>query len=215
MLWNKWVTFSSAVLLEFVSGLQYSFSVYSEALKQRHGLSQGEVNCVGTAINFGNCVSGVIAGAVFDGVSSSRRPWLAPKVACVLALLLASMTYPALWGLATGRWNPVDDGSDDEGEHRSDSYSRALTTWLVALAFLAASSGPFCDATALAVSVQNFPRFRGQVVGQLKAFVGLSASLHLVVYAAFPPSDPSNFLLLQVRPLSQSPRHRYSPLQLD
>eukprot|EP00873_Tetraselmis_striata_P015393 jgi/Tetstr1/435657/TSEL_024557.t1 len=158
---NKWAVFSSAVLLELVSGLQYSFSVYSESLKERHGLSQGQVNAVGTCINFGNCVTGILAGAIFDAISASSRPALAPKVSCGLALLLAAATYPALWALATGR------------------------------------CGPFCDATALAVSVQNFPRFRGQVVGQLKAFVGLSASLHLVAFAAFPASDPANFLILQ------------------
>jgi len=181
---NKWTTFGSGVLLEMVAGLQYSFSVYSESMKASHHLTQGQVQFIGTVTNAGNYVFGMLSGATYD-LLAVTRPNLAPRITCSIGLVLCSVGYPLLWAVITKRIYVSDDAD-------------TMTAVLAFLAFLAALAGPFCDGTAMTVSVQNFPRHRGQVVGQLKSFVGLATSLHLAVYSATKHTDSSDFILLQV-----------------
>ncbi|GFR39689.1 hypothetical protein Agub_g164, partial [Astrephomene gubernaculifera] len=58
-------------------------------------------------------------------------------------------------------------------------------------AVLAGNSSTWFDTTCIVTNVRNFPRDRGTVVGILKAFVGLSASIFSAVYAAaFAPAGP-------------------------
>jgi hypothetical protein len=44
--------------------------------------------------------------------------------------------------------------------------------------------------------VRNFPNSRGFVVGILKSFLGMSASIYTTVYIAFFAPDAITFLLL-------------------
>ena len=198
---NKWTTFGSGILLEMVSGLQYSFSVYSQSIKSAHHLTQGQVELIGTMTNVGNYLFGIFAGAAYD-MLCSRVPHLAPRATCLMALILCAVGYPLLWAVTTERIFVSDDAG-------------TMTAVLASLALVAALAGPFCDMTALAVSAQNFPRHRGQVMGQLKSFLGLSTSLHLAIYSASRHSDSTDFILLQVsdtfslayngRPVGQTP----------
>jgi hypothetical protein len=170
--------------------LQYGFSVYSEALKKNHGLSQQQAQLIGTVINSSNYLCGILAGCTFDALA--RFPRIGPRICCAIALVLAGLGYPLLWALAADRI------------HVSGGASSA-TCAIAGAAFVASLSGPFCDSVAMAVGVNNFPAHRGQVVGQLKSFVGLSASLHLAVYSAIPHSTASDFILLQVLPVYALP----------
>lgn len=180
---GKWGALASAVPLELVCGLQYSFAVYSEALKERHGLSEAQIAFIGAMVVFGNSVLGVLAGAAFDRLSARLKS--GPRICCLVSLALALCTYPPLWAIASGSWTPAGGPN-------------VATAFLSAFACLSALCGSVCDVVAMGVSVTNFPQHRGQVVGQLKAFVGLSSSFHLVLYAAIPRGDSSNYILLQV-----------------
>ena len=181
---SKWASLASGFLLELVSGFQYGFSVYSQAMKDTHHLSQEQVAMIGTVMNASNCLFSVLAGSTYDALSSHHR--VGARVTCGIALLLVVTGYPLLWAMASGR---VVIGED----------KWAIAQSISCAAFFACLSGPFCDATALSVGVRNFPRHRGQVVGQLKSFVGIAASLLVVLFSALPNAVPVDFLLLQVK----------------
>ena len=54
------------------AGLAYTFSIYSEALKSRFGISQTQLGGLGTACNLGGYLA-LPAGLVFDGLKSYNR----------------------------------------------------------------------------------------------------------------------------------------------
>lgn len=66
---------------------------------------------------------------------------------------------------------------------------------LCALAYLASNGGTWLEAAAVATCVRNFETERGSVVGILKAFLGLSASLYTTLYMTL-CTQPLQFLKL-------------------
>lgn len=54
------------------AGLAYTFSIYSEALKSRFGISQTQLGGLGTACNLGGYLA-LPAGLVFDGLKCYNR----------------------------------------------------------------------------------------------------------------------------------------------
>ena len=67
---SKWLTFSAAAIIYLNSGLAYTFSIYSENLKERFGYTQTEIAGVGTACNIGGYLA-IFAGLFYD----SLRRW--------------------------------------------------------------------------------------------------------------------------------------------
>ena len=66
---------------------------------------------------------------------------------------------------------------------------------LCALAYIASNGGTWLEAAAVATCVRNFETERGSVVGILKAFLGLSASLYTTLYMTL-CAQPLQFLKL-------------------
>lgn len=58
------------------------------------------------------------------------------------------------------------------------------------------NAGTWFDTAAIVTNVRNFPNSRGFVVGILKSFLGLSASLYTTLYLAFLAPDAVTFLLV-------------------
>ncbi|EFJ44963.1 hypothetical protein VOLCADRAFT_94778, partial [Volvox carteri f. nagariensis] len=85
-------------------------------------------------------------------------------VALIGSLLLA-IGYLGLFAAASG--------------HVAPSFA-----FICVCAVLGGNSSTWFDTTAIVTNVRNFPRDRGTVVGILKAFVGLSASIYSSIYAA-------------------------------
>ena len=79
---------------------------------------------------------------------------------------------------------------------------------VILFALLAGNSSPFWDTTCLVTCVRNFPRDRGTIVGIIKAFIGLSASIHSTIFTTFFAPDvrtgrrAGGLLLRAVPPLS-------------
>lgn len=69
---SKWLSFSAAAVVMLSAGLAYTFSIYSEALKSRFGISQTQLGGLGTACNLGGYLA-LPAGLVFDGLKSYNR----------------------------------------------------------------------------------------------------------------------------------------------
>lgn len=69
---SKWLSFSAAAVVMLSAGLAYTFSIYSDVLKHRFGLSQTQLGGLGTACNLGGYLA-LPAGLIFDGLKTYNR----------------------------------------------------------------------------------------------------------------------------------------------
>lgn len=69
---SKWLSFSSAALVMLSAGLAYTFSIYSDALKEHFQLNQTQLAGIGTACNLGGYLA-LPAGLVYDGLKAHNR----------------------------------------------------------------------------------------------------------------------------------------------
>ena len=69
---SKWLSFSAAAVVMMSAGLAYTFSIYSDALKHRFGLSQTQLAGLGTACNLGGYLA-LPAGLLYDSMKSWNR----------------------------------------------------------------------------------------------------------------------------------------------
>eukprot|EP00884_Botryococcus_braunii_P011942 jgi/Botrbrau1/20749/Bobra.0058s0077.1 len=172
--WSKWLTFSAATLVMLSAGLGYTFSVWSNMLKTHFSYSQTQVAGVGTACNLGGYL-GILAGPFYDMMRPHSRmgPWLTLNIGVLIHL----GGYLSLWAAAKGFFTPP--------------------YWaMVLLAMLACNGQTWFETGALVTCVRNFETERGTVIGVLKAFLGLSASLYTTLYMGFLDPDATSFLLL-------------------
>lgn len=96
---NKWHTLAASILCQYAAGLGYSFSVYSDDLKQRFGYSQEQIQGIGSANNLGGYLS-IVSGLVYDSTAHWDRA--GPRLTLSLGALLNFGGYYALWAAATG-----------------------------------------------------------------------------------------------------------------
>ncbi|KAI8475459.1 MAG: Nodulin-like-domain-containing protein [Monoraphidium minutum] len=171
---SKWVTFAASCIIQTCAGLSYSFSLYGPALKERMGLTQVEIATIGSAVNFGGYFA-IVSGAVYDAVKGHHK--IGPRLVMAMGSVCCVCGYLGLWMLASGR------ASGGMAE-------------LLLLAAVAGNAGTWYDTAALVTNVRNFPNSRGFVVGILKSFLGLSASVYATLYAATLAPDAITFLLV-------------------
>ena len=201
---NKSVTLSASLLIVFSTGLTYLFGLWSETLKEAYGLSQEQVEAIGSAGNLGGC-GGILSGLFLDRLRA--WPGLGPRATIAIGLAVHGLGYTLLWAAVT-RWGARERcacGNAAAGRLRAGSrrfFRRpprrrfVASYWqLLVLAAVACNGGTWLDTAALATNVRNYPSHRGSVVGALKSGVGLSASLYATVYAAAFQGSPAAFLL--------------------
>ena len=58
MLVGKFYTLTASLPIALSSGLTYTFSVWSDVIRERYGLSQEQLQGIGSAANLGGCVCG-------------------------------------------------------------------------------------------------------------------------------------------------------------
>ena len=81
--------------------------------------------------------------------------------------------------------------------------SSTVEFWaLCILSFVASNGGTWLESAALSTTLRNFETHRGQVVGILKAFLGLSASIYTTLYITFCEDRLDVLWLLAVVPSS-------------
>ncbi|KAK9814114.1 hypothetical protein WJX72_000842 [[Myrmecia] bisecta] len=163
---SKWHTFTASTMLQLCAGLCYCFSIYSASLKTELQLSQTQLEGLGTALLSGGYLAW-IPGLVYD--SLSHRHKLGPRLVTGIGVLMQSAGYLAIWLTATHRIT--------------------LQYWqLLLLSGIAANGVVWLDTAAIITNVRNFPDERGTVVGAMKSFLGISASVCTSIYlAAFQP----------------------------
>ncbi|RDX95812.1 Protein NUCLEAR FUSION DEFECTIVE 4, partial [Mucuna pruriens] len=166
---SKWVGLVAAVWIQAISGNNYTFSNYSDALKFLMHLTQMELNNLSVAKDVGKAF-GLLA-----GLASDKFPTWA-------ILLIGSMEgligYGVQWLVVSHRIQP-------------------LPYWQMCIFMcMGGNSTTWMNTAVLVTCIRNFRRNRGPVSGILKAYVGLSTAIFTDLCSALFANDPASFLLM-------------------
>ncbi|KAL2329072.1 hypothetical protein Fmac_022499 [Flemingia macrophylla] len=166
---SKWVGFVAAVWIQCISGNNYTFSNYSDALKTLMGLTQVQLNNLSVAKDIGKAF-GLLA-----GLASDRLPtWAILLIGSVEGL----MGYGAQWLVVSRRIHP-------------------LPYWQMCVHLcMGGNSTTWMNTAVLVTCIRNFRSNRGPVSGILKGFVGLSTAIFTNLCSALFADDPASFLLM-------------------
>mmetsp|Transcript_38439 Transcript_38439/g.85607 ORF Transcript_38439/g.85607 Transcript_38439/m.85607 type:complete len:742 (-) Transcript_38439:454-2679(-) len=174
MYFNRWITFVACALVQSSAGLNYSFSVFAPALKSIFHLDEVQLGTIGTlGFNLGGYLA-LLAGATYDGLGG--RNHVGPRLVLWIGAALNFTGYFGIYALCMG-WIQFD------------------FYLLLVFALLAGNAGCWYDTAALVTCIKNFPDDRGTVVGILKAFLGLSATIYTAIYVAGFQPDTVRFVL--------------------
>ena len=155
---NRLLVLLGALILNLAAGSVYVFGAYSGALKS-FGLTQQQVQLVSSVGNVGLYV-GVFAGMFYDRKGSVPTA----MIGCVIA----AIGYFLAWLCTTGAFAGID------------------STLVLSISFMLAwHGGAWFDCAAVTTAVKLFPANRGLIVGLVKSFFGLSASVLAQSYQTF------------------------------
>lgn len=166
---GKWLGFVTAIWVQSISGNNYTFSNYSDALKSLLALTQLQLNNLSVAKDIGKAF-GLLAGLASDRLST-------PTI-----LLIGSVEgfigYGVQWLVVSGRIQP-------------------LPYWQMCIFMcLGGNSTTWMNTAVLVTCIRNFRKNRGPVAGILKGYVGLSTAIFTDLCMALFSDDPSTFLLM-------------------
>lgn len=83
------------------------------------------------------------------------------------------------------------------GMYAAATHRVEMPFWLVLMFVIIANNGGcWLETAGLVTCVRNFETERGAVVGILKSFLGLSASLYTTIYMSFAAPDALRFILV-------------------
>ncbi|KAK4757195.1 hypothetical protein SAY87_007322 [Trapa incisa] len=173
----KWLGFVTAVWVQAISGNNYTFSNYSDALKSLMALTQLQLNNLSVAKDVGKAF-GILA-----GLASDRLP---TPVILLIGSFEGLIGYGVQWLVISQRIQP-------------------LPYWQMCIFLcMGGNSTTWMNTAVLVTCIRNFRRNRGPVSGILKGFVGLSTAIFTDLSASlFLKPSPSTFLImLSVVPLA-------------
>ncbi|KAG7975791.1 hypothetical protein I3843_06G117400 [Carya illinoinensis] len=170
----KWLGFVTAVWVQCISGNNYSFSNYSDALKSLMNLTQVQLNNLSVAKDVGKAF-GLLAGLASD------------KLPTWLILLIGSVEGLVGYG---AQWLVV-------------SEKITLSYWQMCIFMcMGGNSTTWMNTAVLVTCIRNFRTNRGPVSGILKGYVGLSTAIFTDLCTALFSDDAASFLfMLAVIPL--------------
>ncbi|CAG7898177.1 unnamed protein product [Brassica rapa] len=165
----KWLGFVTAVWVQSISGNNYTFSNYSDALKSLMNLTQVELNSLSVAKDVGKAF-GILAGLASDRLST--------PVILLIGCFEGLLGYGVQWLVVSRTIQP-------------------LPYWQMCVFLcMGGNSTTWMNTAVLVTCIRNFRRNRGPVSGILKGYVGLSTAIFTVVCTALFSSDPASFLVL-------------------
>ncbi|KAL3539075.1 hypothetical protein ACH5RR_002441 [Cinchona calisaya] len=173
---GKWLGFVTAIWVQAISGNNYTFSNYSDALKSIMKLTQLQLNQLSVVKDVGK------AFGLLPGVASDRIP-------IQLILLIGSVEgfigYGAQWLVVSQTIQP-------------------FPYWAMCIFMcLGGNSTTWMNTAILVTCIRNFKKNRGPVSGLLKGYVGLSTAIFTDVCSALFSDGPSSFLaMLAIIPLA-------------
>ncbi|XP_065865843.1 protein NUCLEAR FUSION DEFECTIVE 4-like [Euphorbia lathyris] len=165
----KWLGFVTAVWVQSISGNNYTFSNYSDALKTLMNLTQLQLNNLSVAKDVGKAF-GLLA-----GLASDRIP---TPVIFLIGSIEGLIGYGAQWLVVSRRIQP-------------------LSYWQMCIFLcLGGNSTTWMNTAVLVTCIRNFRRNRGPVSGILKGYVGLSTAIFTDLCSALFNDDAASFLLM-------------------
>ncbi|KAA8535999.1 hypothetical protein F0562_028477 [Nyssa sinensis] len=166
---GKWLGFVTAVWVQAISGKNYTFSNYSDALKSLMALTQLQLNNLSVAKDVGKAF-GLLA-----GLASDRLP-------TPIILLIGSVEGFIGYGvqyLVVSR------------------IIQPLPYWQMCIFLcMGGNSTTWMNTAILVTCIRNFRKNRGPVSGILKGYVGLSTAIFTDLCSALFADSPSSFLLM-------------------
>ncbi|KAK6946410.1 Nodulin-like [Dillenia turbinata] len=169
LLARKWLGFVTAIWVQCISGNNYTFSNYSDALKTLMGLSQLELNNLSVAKDAGKAF-GILAGLASDKIST--------PVIILIGSIEGIVGYGVQWLVVSQRIKP-------------------LPYWQMCVFLcMGGNSSTWMNTAILVTCMRNFRRNRGPVSGILKGYVGLSTAIFTDLCAALFADNPCAFLLM-------------------
>uniref|UniRef100_A0A2P2IM04 Nodulin family protein n=2 Tax=Rhizophora mucronata TaxID=61149 RepID=A0A2P2IM04_RHIMU len=165
----KWLGFVTAVWVQAISGNNYTFSNYSDALKTLMSLTQLQLNNLSVAKDVGKAF-GILA-----GLASDRLP--TPAI-LLIGSIEGFIGYGVQWLVVSRRIQP-------------------LSYWQMCIFLcLGGNSTTWMNTAVLVTCIRNFRRNRGPVSGILKGYVGLSTAIFTDLCTALFSSDAATFLFM-------------------
>lgn len=165
----KWLGFVAAIWVQAISGNNYTFSNYSDALKSLMNLTQLELNNLSVAKDVGKAF-GLLAGFASDKLPT----WVILLIGSVEGLV----GYGAQWLVVSETIKP-------------------LSYWQMCIFLcMGGNSTTWMNTAVLVTCIRNFRRNRGPVSGILKGYVGLSTAIFTDVCAALFYDDAASFLVM-------------------
>ncbi|KAB2045833.1 hypothetical protein ES319_D01G189600v1 [Gossypium barbadense] len=165
----KWLGFVSAVWVQTISGNNYTFSNYSDAIKTLMNLTQLQLNNLSVAKDVGKAF-GLLA-----GLASDRLP---TPVILLIGAIEGLIGYGAQWLVVSQKIHP-------------------LPYWQMCIFMcLGGNSTTWMNTAVLVTCIRNFRRNRGPVSGILKGYVGLSTAIFTDLCSALFSDDPARFLVM-------------------
>ncbi|KAL3621372.1 hypothetical protein CASFOL_036284 [Castilleja foliolosa] len=166
---GKFLGFITAVWVQAVSGNNYSFSNYSDALKSIMSLTQLQLNSLSVAKDVGKCF-GILA-----GLASDRLP--TPAI-LLIGSIEGFIGYGVQWLVVSHHINP-------------------LPYWAMSIFLcIGGNSTTWLNTAVMVTCFRNFRKNRGPVSGILKGFVGLTTAIFSDLCSALFADDPAKFLLM-------------------
>ncbi|KAL9252128.1 NUCLEAR FUSION DEFECTIVE 4-like protein [Drosera capensis] len=172
----KWLGFVTAVWVQAISGNNYTFSNYSDALKSLMDLTQLELNDLSVAKDVGKAF-GLLAGFASDKIP----PWALLLIGSVEGLI----GYGAQWLVVSETISP-------------------LPYWAMCIFLcMGGNSSTWMNTAILVTCIRNFRKNRGPVAGILKGYVGLSTAIFTDLCDALFSDSSSDFLaMLSIAPFA-------------
>ncbi|ESQ53622.1 hypothetical protein EUTSA_v10024800mg [Eutrema salsugineum] len=165
----KWLGFVTAVWVQSISGNNYTFSNYSDALKSLMNLTQLELNNLSVAKDVGKAF-GILAGLASDRLST--------PVILLIGCFEGLLGYGVQWLVVSRTIQP-------------------LSYWQMCVFLcMGGNSTTWMNTAVLVTCIRNFRRNRGPVSGILKGYVGLSTAIFTDLCTALFSADPASFLVL-------------------
>ncbi|KAD4982075.1 hypothetical protein R6Q59_001671 [Mikania micrantha] len=166
---GKWIGLVTAIWVQAISGNNYTFSNYSDALKSLMALTQLQLNNLSVAKDVGKAF-GIIAGLASDRLS--------PAVLLLIGSIEGIIGYGVQWLIVSQRIKP-------------------LPYWQMCIFLcMGGNSTTWMNTAILVTCIRNFRKNRGPVSGILKGYLGLSSAIFTDICTALFNKDPARFLLM-------------------
>ncbi|XP_058195030.1 protein NUCLEAR FUSION DEFECTIVE 4-like [Rhododendron vialii] len=185
---NKWTATAASIWIQCTSGSLYTFSIYSAALKSTQLYDQSTLDTVSVFKDIGGG-AGVLSGLLYTAAtsppsssSSSSRTAVCsrggPRIVLAAGAIQCFAGYFLMWLSVAGL------------------VPRPPVALMCFYMLMAAHATSFFNTANVVTGVNNFPNYRGTIVGIMKGFLGLSGAILIQVYQTLLEDKPSAYVLM-------------------